>query len=116
MRASSPAAAAEATSGGLFDGVTVLELATWIATPLGATLMADLGARVIKVEPLTGDPMRGPAGVSLKMVQGKQSIALDLKSPEGLEVVRRLVARADALAHNYRPGVPERLGIDWETT
>ncbi len=102
-------------TGGLFEGVTVLEFATWIATPLGVTLMADLGARVIKVEPLDGDPMRGPVGVGMKMVQGKQSIALDLKSPEGLEIVHRLVARADALAHNYRPGVPERLGIDWET-
>jgi crotonobetainyl-CoA:carnitine CoA-transferase CaiB-like acyl-CoA transferase len=118
---SAPALAASAArepapaSGGLFDGITVLEFATWIATPLGVTLMADLGARVIKVEPLAGDPMRGPVGVGLKMVQGKQSIALDLKSDEGREIVHRLVARADALAHNYRPGVPERLGIDWET-
>ncbi|MEE2664019.1 MAG: CoA transferase [Myxococcota bacterium] len=102
-------------SGGLFEGVTLLEFATWIATPFGATLMADLGARVIKVEPLGGDPMRGPAAIGTKMVQGKQSIALDLKTPEGREIAHRLVARADALAHNYRPGVPERLGIDWET-
>jgi len=107
-------AAAKAT-GALFEGVTVLEFATWIATPFGVALMADLGARVIKVEPLGGDPMRGPVGVGMKMVQGKQSIALNLKSPEGLEIVHRLVARADALAHNYRPGVPERLGIDWQT-
>src|SRR5262245_58198664 len=49
------------------------------------------------------------------MMQGKQSIALDLKRPEGRDIVHRLVARADALSHNYRPGVPERLGIDWET-
>jgi crotonobetainyl-CoA:carnitine CoA-transferase CaiB-like acyl-CoA transferase len=102
-------------SGGLFAGVTVLEFATWIATPLGTTLMADLGARVIKIEPLDGDPMRGAGPVSMKMVQGKESIALDLKSPEGLAIVHRLAARADALAHNYRPGVPERLGIDWKT-
>jgi len=102
-------------SGGLFEGVTLLEFATWIATPFGATLMADLGARVIKVEPLDGDPMRGPAAVGTKMVQGKESIALDLKTPEGREIAHRLVARADALAHNYRPGVPERLGIDWQT-
>ena len=107
--------AAKAASGGLFEGVTLLELATWIATPLGATLMADLGARVIKVEPLGGDPMRGTGPMGFKMVQGKESIAIDLKSPEGREIVHRLVARADALAHNYRPGVPERLGIDAKT-
>jgi len=107
--------AATPASGGLFEGVTVLEFATWIATPLGATLMADLGARVIKVEPLGGDPMRSAGPVGLKIVQGKESIALDLKSPEGREIVQRLVARADALAHNYRPGVPERLGIDSKT-
>jgi crotonobetainyl-CoA:carnitine CoA-transferase CaiB-like acyl-CoA transferase len=100
---------------GLFEGVTLLELATWIATPFAGAQLADLGARVIKIEPLEGDPMRGPRGVHLKMLQGKQSIALDLKRPEALEIVHRLVARADALAHNYRPGVPERLGIDWET-
>jgi len=108
-------AAAPPARGGLLDGVTVLELATWIATPFAGAQLADLGARVIKVEPLEGDPMRAPRGVHLKMMQGKQSIALDLKRPEGREIVHRLVARADALTHNYRPGVPERLGIDWET-
>jgi crotonobetainyl-CoA:carnitine CoA-transferase CaiB-like acyl-CoA transferase len=100
---------------GLLEGVTVLELATWIATPFAGAQLADLGARVIKIEPLEGDPMRAPRGVHLKMMQGKQSIALDLKHPEGREIVHRLVARADALTHNYRPGVPERLGIDWKT-
>jgi crotonobetainyl-CoA:carnitine CoA-transferase CaiB-like acyl-CoA transferase len=111
-----PATRAEvSTRRGLFDGVTVLELATWIATPFAGAQLADLGARVIKIEPLEGDPMRSPRGVHLKMMQGKQSIALDLKHPQGREIVHRLVARADALTHNYRPGVPERLGIDWKT-
>jgi crotonobetainyl-CoA:carnitine CoA-transferase CaiB-like acyl-CoA transferase len=96
----------------LLRGVTVLELSTWIATPMATALLAELGARVIKIETLDGDPMRryGPAG--LKCVQGKESIALDLKSDAGREIVHRLAARADALVHNYRPGVPERLGID----
>jgi crotonobetainyl-CoA:carnitine CoA-transferase CaiB-like acyl-CoA transferase len=111
---SAPAARAPAR-GGLFDGITVLELATWIATPFAGVQLADLGARVIKIEPLEGDPMRSAVGVHLKMLQGKQSIALDLKRPEGRDIVHRLAARADALTHNYRPGVPERLGIDWET-
>src|SRR5207248_9414524 len=70
------------------------------------------GARVIKIEPLEGDPMRryGPAG--LKCVQGKESITLDLKTADGRDIVHRLVERADVFVHNYRPGVPERLGID----
>jgi crotonobetainyl-CoA:carnitine CoA-transferase CaiB-like acyl-CoA transferase len=100
--------------GPLLRGVTVLELSTWIATPMATALLAELGARVIKIEPFEGDPMRqhGPAG--LKCVQGKESIALDLKAPEGRQIVHRLVERADVLAHNYRPGVPERLGIDYQ--
>jgi crotonobetainyl-CoA:carnitine CoA-transferase CaiB-like acyl-CoA transferase len=93
----------------------LLELATYIATPFAGVQLADLGARVIKIEPLEGDPLRAARGVYLTTVQGKESIALDLKHAEGREIVHRLVARADALMHNYRPGVPERLGIDWDT-
>jgi crotonobetainyl-CoA:carnitine CoA-transferase CaiB-like acyl-CoA transferase len=101
---------------GVLAGVTVVEFATWIATPFAASLLVDLGARVIKVEPLAGDPMRstGPA-LALKMMQGKESLCLDLKAPEAKEVVHRLVARADAMLHSYRPGVPERLGLDFDT-
>jgi crotonobetainyl-CoA:carnitine CoA-transferase CaiB-like acyl-CoA transferase len=99
----------------LLEGVTILELATWIATPMATALLAELGARVVKIEPLEGDPMRrhGPAG--LKCVQGKESLAVDLKTPAGREIVQRLAARADGLLHNFRPGVPERLGIDHAT-
>jgi crotonobetainyl-CoA:carnitine CoA-transferase CaiB-like acyl-CoA transferase len=105
------------------DGITVLEFATIIAAPLGAALLADLGARVIKVEPLDGDPMRGLAGatnpvnaavVSAKTTAGKESICLDLKSEEGQSIVQQLIAGADVIIHNYRPGVPERLGIGYE--
>ena len=102
------------------EGVTVLEFATVIAAPLGAALLADLGARVIKVEPIGGDPFRsmspGLAGQvgSAKTTAGKESICVDLRRPEGQEIVRRLVAKADVLIHNYRPGVPERLGIGYE--
>ena len=104
--------AAPSASGSLLQGVTVLELAAWIATPMATALLAELGARVIKIEPLEGDPLRGYGPVGLKCVQGKESIALDLKTTEGRDIVHRLVGRADALVHNYRPGVPERLGID----
>ena len=116
-RSASPATATERAAapparGALLQGVTVLELANWIATPMASSLLTELGARVIKIEPLTGDLLRGYGPVGLKCVQGTQSITLDLKTTEGLAIVHRLVERSDALVHNYRPGVPERLGID----
>ena len=97
-------------------GMTVVELATIIAAPLGCSLLADLGARVIKVEVLGGDPLRGLGnGIStIKTTAGKESICLDLKRPAAQEVVRRLLSTADVLIHNYRPGVAERLGVGYE--
>ncbi|HEX7094700.1 MAG TPA: CoA transferase, partial [Acidimicrobiales bacterium] len=92
------------------DGVVILEAATMIATPWSTAVLADLGARVIKIEPLGGEP--GRALPFLKMLHGKESITVDIKSPAGREVVHELVRRADAFVHNYRPGVPEKLGID----
>jgi crotonobetainyl-CoA:carnitine CoA-transferase CaiB-like acyl-CoA transferase len=102
---------------GPLDGITVLEIATVIAAPLAASLLADLGARVIKVEPIEGDPYRHllPNGeLAVKTNAGKESICIDLKSEEGRDLARELVRRADALLHNFRPGVPERLGIGYE--
>jgi crotonobetainyl-CoA:carnitine CoA-transferase CaiB-like acyl-CoA transferase len=110
-----PRATIDASGDGLLAGVTILELGMWIALPYAASQLAELGARVIKLEPLEGDPMRATGPFSYKLVQGKQSLALDMKQPEAQEIVHRLVARADALLHSYRPGVPERLGIDFET-
>ncbi len=109
-------APASAPAGPPLEGVTVLEFATVIAAPLGAAVLADLGARVIKVEPVGGDPFRGMGVASLgaaRVNAGKESIALDLKRAEGREVVHALARTADALIHNYRPGVPERLGIGY---
>lgn len=99
------------------EGVTTLELAAYLAAPFSGALLADLGARVIKVEPLTGDPFRSmPTNENMiRCMQGKQSIALDLKAPKGQEILHKLVARADALMHNFRPDVPPRLGLDYET-
>jgi crotonobetainyl-CoA:carnitine CoA-transferase CaiB-like acyl-CoA transferase len=97
----------------LLEGVTVLELSTWIATPTAAGLLADLGARVIKIEPPEGDPLRQHANAAMKTVQGKECIIVDLKSPDARPVMHRLVEHADVLIHNYRPGAPERLGIDY---
>jgi crotonobetainyl-CoA:carnitine CoA-transferase CaiB-like acyl-CoA transferase len=111
-----------ASSAAPLAGITVLEFATIIAAPLGASLLGDLGARVIKVEPTDGgDPMRGMGGVGItahmsasKTTASKESICIDLKSEEGREIVRKLLVNADVIVHNYRPGVPERLGIGYE--
>ena len=98
------------------SGITVVESATIIAAPLGASLLADLGARVIKIEPITGDPFRGMFhgfGAS-KCNAGKESICLDLKSSEGQKIAQSLASRADVWIHNYRMGVPEKLGIGYD--
>ena len=99
------------------EGVIVVDLADWLAGGLGPTLVADLGARVIKVERISGDPLRGPVATAMLgvTVQGKESLAVDLKTSEGQEIVHKLAAKADLFVHNYRPGVPEKLGIDYET-
>ena len=97
-------------------GVTVVESATIIAAPLGASVLADLGARVIKIEPLGGDPFRSMFhgfGAS-KCNAGKESVCLDLKSPEGQTIAQSLAAKADVWIHNYRMGVPEKLGIGYD--
>ena len=97
------------------EGVTIVEFATIIAAPLGVSMLADLGARVIKVEPPEGDPFRGMLGGlgAARVNAGKESICLDLKSPDGQRAARELIARADVVVHNYRVGVPERLGIGY---
>ena len=97
-------------------GVTVVESATIIAAPLAAATLADLGARVIKIEPLTGDPFRSMFhgfGAS-KCNAGKECISLDLKSADGQRIAQSLAGKADIWIHNYRMGVPERLGIGYE--
>jgi crotonobetainyl-CoA:carnitine CoA-transferase CaiB-like acyl-CoA transferase len=91
-------------------GIVLLEAASMIATPIGSALLADLGARVIKIEPIGGEP--GRTLPFSKTLQGKESITLDLRTDEGREIVHRLAARADLFLHNFRPGVPEKLGID----
>jgi crotonobetainyl-CoA:carnitine CoA-transferase CaiB-like acyl-CoA transferase len=101
---------------GALNGVTILDLAAWAAAPGGPGLLADLGARVIKVEPPDGDPMGRFAGeLFFRVNRGKERLAIDLKSPEGRDIIYRLVEKADVLLHNFRPGVPERLGLGYET-
>ncbi len=97
------------------DGIRVVELATIIAAPMGASLLADMGADVVKVEQIGGDPFRSMLnGIGASRVNpGKRSISVDLKAEAGREAVLQLLATADVVIHNYRPGVPERLGIDY---
>lgn len=105
---------------GVLEGVTVLELGQVIAGNFGGVLLADMGAEVIKIEPLGGDsarnasiaPYRGESAIHLCMNRGKKSVSLDLKSDEGRALFLRLVENADAVVDNFRPGVMARLGID----
>ena len=98
------------------SGITVLECATFYAAPFSAALLAEMGARVIKIEPPDGDPMRrNYASIYSKAMQGKESVILNLKDPDALNVLHQLAKKADIFLHNYRPGVPERLHIDYAT-
>jgi crotonobetainyl-CoA:carnitine CoA-transferase CaiB-like acyl-CoA transferase len=97
------------------SGVTLVEMAYFIAGPLAGALLAEMGARVIKVEPPGGDPFRRLGLQSAKVVHGKESIVLDLKARGARDVVDDLVAAADVFVHTFRPGVADRLGIDAAT-
>ncbi len=93
-------------------GITILELAYFLAGPLAATMLAEMGARVVKVEPPGGEPARRLGLQAAKLFHGKESVVLDLKRPKGMAVLLELVERADVFLHSFRPGVAERLGID----
>jgi crotonobetainyl-CoA:carnitine CoA-transferase CaiB-like acyl-CoA transferase len=99
------------------EGITVLECASWLAAPFAGALLADLGARVIKVEPLSGDPYRRmPTNENMiRAFQGKENLSLNLKSAEGRDIFYDLVRQSDIVMHNFRPGVPARLGMDYAT-
>jgi crotonobetainyl-CoA:carnitine CoA-transferase CaiB-like acyl-CoA transferase len=107
----------------MLEGVTILELGQVIAGTFGGVILADLGAEVIKIEPPRGDtarnagiaPLGGESAIHLFMNRGKKSVVLDLKDEQGLEVFYRLVASADVVVDNFRPGVMARLGIDHES-
>jgi crotonobetainyl-CoA:carnitine CoA-transferase CaiB-like acyl-CoA transferase len=105
---------ASGPTGGPLAGVRVLDLGVVLAGPFGCTALADLGADVIKVEPVAGDPLRYYAPTFIGYNLGKRSIALDIAGPAGRDAFRRLVRTADVVIDNYRPGVLQRLGIDDE--
>jgi len=104
---------------GPLSGVRVLDLSAYIAGPYGCTLLADQGAAVLKIEPPEGDNLRkypstleAESRAFLGVNRSKFGLALDLKQPQGLAALLRLVRDADVLVHNFRPSVPRRLGID----
>jgi crotonobetainyl-CoA:carnitine CoA-transferase CaiB-like acyl-CoA transferase len=107
---------------GCFAGLRVLDFSTTIAGPHCGRMLADMGAEVIKIETAEGEtmrtrpPLRNRCSTAFGQLNvGKKSLVLDLKSKEGLEAVRRLVATADILVENFRPGVMRRLRMDYET-
>jgi crotonobetainyl-CoA:carnitine CoA-transferase CaiB-like acyl-CoA transferase len=100
---------------GPLEGIRVIDFGQFLAGPFGPMLLGDLGADVIKVEPLRGDGMRTHVVGSFSGCQrGKRSIALDLKQPEGTRIALELVATADAVHHNMTLGTADRLGIGYE--
>jgi len=106
---------------GPLSGIRVLDLSAYIAGPYGCSLLADQGAEVIKIEPPMGDNLRkypstleAESRAFLGVNRSKWGMVLDLKQSEELATLLRLVRDADVLVHNFRPGVPERLGIAFE--
>ncbi len=106
---------------GALEGVHVLDCSQIIAGPAAASLLADMGADVVKVEPIEGEPWRLQSEFMPKesrpfinQNRGKRGIALDLKRPEAAPIREALIRWADVLVTNYRPGVAEELGVDYE--
>jgi crotonobetainyl-CoA:carnitine CoA-transferase CaiB-like acyl-CoA transferase len=108
---------------GPLAGIRVLDFTRVLAGPAASLALADLGAEVIKIEPPgTGDETRGFPPIKqgeshyfLSVNRGKRSIVIDLKTPEGVALVKDLAAKCDILVENYRPGVMERLGLGYDT-
>lgn len=103
------------------DGIRVIDLTRVLAGPYATMILADLGAEVIKIESLEGDESRGfgpfkhgVSGYFQSVNRGKKSVALNLKHPDGIALLRQLLARADILVENFRPGAMARLGLDYD--
>ena len=102
------------------QGVRVVDLTRILSGPFCTLLLADMGAEVIKVEPPGGDPLRAQGviveGLSWYFAafnRNKRSVVLNLRSAAGKEALRRLIATADVVVDNFRPGVMADLGLDW---
>src|SRR5215510_4329058 len=111
-------------SSSILAGLTILDLSEYIAGPYCGFLLADLGARVIKVEPPDGAEERRLAGVpryrgnsrmSLAFNRGKESLSVDLREEAGRAIVHELAGRVDVFIQNFAPGIAQKLGVDYET-
>src|SRR5437868_11134161 len=107
---------------GPLHGITVLDLTRVLSGPYCSMILADMGARVIKIEqPGKGDDTRGwgppfiegESAYFLSINRNKESVTLDIKQPEGRELLHRLLAQADVLVENFRPGMLPKLGLDY---
>ena len=104
----------------VFGALKIIDCGSYVAGPAAATVFSDLGAEVVKIEPLDGDPLRQLAPVYPSFFwrmdsRNKKGIAIDLKHPTGLEVLERLVRTADVFLTNYRPSLIQRLNLEYET-
>ncbi|SNQ48139.1 putative Alpha-methylacyl-CoA racemase [Frankia canadensis] len=97
------------------SGLRVVEFGSWFASPYGNRLLADLGADVIKVETLAGDPQRALPDPYEGGNHGKRAVCVNLKDPRARPVLDALLASADVVQHNMRPGAAERLGLDYDS-
>lgn len=122
MTAGSTTSHIPAEMAGALDGVRVLEFSEMIAAPFAGMHLGDLGAEIIKVEPPGGEPWRQTLTFApnesrsfMALNRNKRGLAIDLKCPEGQEVIRRIVPNVDVVLVNYRPDTPANLGIDYDT-
>ncbi|UGQ11599.1 CoA transferase [Yinghuangia sp. ASG 101] len=106
--------AAEAAVKAPLEGIRVVDFSSYFATGFGSRLLADLGADVVKVEPLSGDQMRPLGDLFEASQRGKRGIAVDMRTPEGQRIARELAAGADVVMVNYRPGKAEKIGLGYE--
>src|SRR5207249_130158 len=112
----------EIVMSGPLEGIRVIEIGTLIAAPFAARMLAEFGAEVIKIEaPGDGDPIRKwrklHEGTSLwwyLQSRNKKSISINLKSPQGIAIIKRLASKADVLIENLKPGALEKLGLGWD--
>lgn len=106
---------------GPLKGVKIIDLTSMVSGPMGAMMLADQGAEVIKVEPIAGEQLRHMAAphngvnpVFYSCNRGKKSLAIDLKSKEGKEILIKLIKGSDVLMQNFRPGTTDRMGFGYE--
>ena len=105
----------------ILDGFRVLDITQFLTGPAATRLMVEMGAEVIKVEFPSGDPSRkfpflkdGRSAYYVQQNRGKKAICLDPKTPEGLEILKGLIAKCDVFIENFAPGVIGRIGLGWD--